>query len=229
MTSSSSSVPPGFPTGSRVMPEGQHAPRFDDFIPEDPLTNHEYDGIREYDNPTPGWWHAIFFATIIFSALYIMAYSWNKAANTPEQDLADRQVAEDTKLFGKLGELKGDEATIQQMRADKKMMQVAKSMFESNCAACHAKDGGGINGVNLTDNHYKNAKNIVDLFTVINNGANSGAMPAWKDRMQNNQRVILAAYAANLRGTTPSKAKDPEGEVIPAWPEGTVGGDKASK
>ena len=126
MTSSSSSVPPGFPTGSRVMPEGQHAPRFDDFIPEDPLTNHEYDGIREYDNPTPGWWHAIFFATIIFSALYIMAYSWNKAANTPQEDLADRQVAEDTKLFGKLGELKGDEATIQQTRAE-----VAKVVWPS--------------------------------------------------------------------------------------------------
>lgn len=229
MSSSSSSVPPGFPVGSRVMPEGQHAPRFDDFVPEDPLTNHEYDGIKEYDNPTPGWWHAIFFATIIFSAFYIMAYSWNKAADTPEQAWAGRQTEEYAKLFGTLGELKGDEASIQQMRGDKKMMQVAKGMFESNCAACHAKDGGGINGVNLTDNHYKNAKVLTDLFVVINNGANAGAMPAWKDRMQQNQRVLLAAYAANLRGTTPAKAKDPEGEIIPAWPEGTAGGDKVSK
>ncbi|MFN7337509.1 MAG: cbb3-type cytochrome c oxidase N-terminal domain-containing protein, partial [bacterium] len=29
------------------------------------ILDHEYDGIREFDNPTPGWWHAIFFASVI--------------------------------------------------------------------------------------------------------------------------------------------------------------------
>ena len=29
----------------------------------DPFTDHEYDGIREYDNPTPDWWVAIFIIT----------------------------------------------------------------------------------------------------------------------------------------------------------------------
>ena len=34
---------------------------------EPALLDHEYDGIREYDNPTPGWWVMLFILTIIFS------------------------------------------------------------------------------------------------------------------------------------------------------------------
>ena len=36
----------------------------------DPLLDHEYDGIREYDNPMPGWWKAIFIISIIFAISY---------------------------------------------------------------------------------------------------------------------------------------------------------------
>ena len=35
-----------------------------------PLTDHAYDGIREYDNPLPGWWTYLFVGTIVFSVLY---------------------------------------------------------------------------------------------------------------------------------------------------------------
>ncbi len=111
--------------------------------------------------------------------------------------------------------LKGDAATINQMRIDPKMMQVAHGMFQSTCSACHAKDGGGINGVNLTDNHYKNIKALPDLFTVISNGAANGAMPSWRNSIQQNQRVLLAAYVANLRGTTPAKPKARPSQVRP--------------
>ena len=31
---------------------------------QDRLLDHDYDGIREYDNPMPRWWVAIFWATI---------------------------------------------------------------------------------------------------------------------------------------------------------------------
>ena len=34
------------------------------------LMHHDYDGIREYDNPLPGWWSAIFIGSIVFAICY---------------------------------------------------------------------------------------------------------------------------------------------------------------
>lgn len=31
---------------------------------KDRILEHNYDGIQEYDNPTPGWWHWLFWASI---------------------------------------------------------------------------------------------------------------------------------------------------------------------
>ena len=36
------------------------------------LLDHEYDGIREYDNPLPRWWVGIFWATIVYAVLYFL-------------------------------------------------------------------------------------------------------------------------------------------------------------
>lgn len=185
----------------------------------DRLLDHEYDGIREYDNPTPGWWHAIFLASIVFSIGYFAFWEFSPEAPTPASILEVKQTREYQQLFGEIGDLEGDEATVRRMMRDDKMMQVARSMFEANCVACHAKDGGGSNGVNLTDNHYKNVKGIGDIFGVINKGANSGAMPAWENRLGKNERVLLAAFTASLRGTKPANPKGPEGTEIAPWDE----------
>jgi cytochrome c oxidase cbb3-type subunit 3 len=188
-------------------------------VDEQRLLDHEYDGIREYDNPTPGWWHAIFLATVVFSIFYFIFWEFSPLAYSVQESWSQRQTAEYARVFGKLGEMTPDEATIQKMRADPTMLAVAQGIFQNNCAACHARDGGGVNGVNLTDNHYKNVKTLTDIYTTITKGANSGAMPSWEQRLLDNQRIVLAAYVANLRGTTPASARAAEGDVIPAWPE----------
>jgi cytochrome c oxidase cbb3-type subunit 3 len=189
------------------------------------LLDHEYDGIREYDNPTPGWWNWLFALTVVFSVAYAMYYHLGTISTTIQQDWEAHQVAEYKRIFGKLGVMQPSEATILAMMADEQMLAVAKGMFGSNCAACHAKDGGGINGPNMTDDHYKNVRTLEDVFQVITKGAGSGAMPAWEQRLGVNERIILAAYAASLRGTTPATAKAPEGEVAAPWPAADAGAE----
>jgi cytochrome c oxidase cbb3-type subunit 3 len=187
--------------------------------PRDHLLDHEYDGIREYDNPTPGWWHIIFLASVIFSVFYFAFWQFSPMAYTPQEAWTTRQNVETKKLFAGIGEISPDVAGMRKLMGDEKLMSYASGVFQMNCAQCHAKDGGGINGVNLTDNVYKNVKVMPDIITVITAGANNGAMPAWRNNFSEKERVLIAAYVANLRGTTPARGREPEGVEIPAWPE----------
>lgn len=198
----------------------------DGTIPNDPLTSHEYDGIREYDNPTPGWWHIIFLASIAFSVVYLAFWHASVYGWTVEDSWQDDQKAEFKRVFGAVGELKHDEASILAQVNNEQFMAIARGTFQGNCAACHASDGGGGVGVNLTDDSFKNIAKVEDLFTVISEGAAGGAMPSWKNRLSGNERVILAAYVASLRGKKPANPKAAEGNVIPPWPPIPAAGQK---
>ncbi len=44
-------------------------------------------------------------------------------------------------------------------------------------------------------------------------------MPEWKSRFSEPQLVVLSAYVAGLRGTTPASPKAPQGEPIAPWPD----------
>ena len=52
---------------------------------ESRLMEHDYDGIREYDNPLPGWWSAVFAATFVFAFLYFAYYDIAHWGRTPDQ------------------------------------------------------------------------------------------------------------------------------------------------
>jgi cytochrome c oxidase cbb3-type subunit III len=189
------------------------------------LLDHEYDGIREFDNPTPGWWHLIFGASIIFAVFYGAFWHFSPLASSIHEQWRDREVEYFTEIFGAVGTLHGDETTIRTMMGDQRMLAVAASIFQGNCAACHGKDGSGINGVNLTDDSWKNVKVLPDIFATITGGAANGAMPSWENRLSQNERVILAAYVASLRGTN-KPGRPGEGEVIPPFPAPIAGGAK---
>ena len=186
--------------------------------PRDHLMDHEYDGIQEFDNPTPGWWHVIFLGTVVFSFFYFLFFTFSPMAWTPEGDWAKAQNRETRRLFAAVGDIKPDAPSMLSLMSNEKLMSYASGMYLSNCAQCHAKDGGGINGTNLADDHFKNVKVLADLYTTITNGAGNGAMPSWRANFSEKERILLASYVATLRGTKPANPRAPEGEVIPPWP-----------
>jgi len=106
---------------------------------------------------------------------------------------------------------------------DPQWMSYGQSVFSANCANCHGSAGGGGVGPNLTDEAYLNVKTITDIHTVIDQGANNGAMPAWGKRLHPNEIVLLSSYVASLRGKN-LPGKGVEGEVIPPWPAPDQGG-----
>ncbi len=50
------------------------APREVDEFSGVETTGHEWDGIRELDNPMPRWWLWTYYATIVFSIGYVIYY-----------------------------------------------------------------------------------------------------------------------------------------------------------
>ena len=63
---------------------------------QDRLLEHNYDGIQEYDNPMPRWWLYLFWATILFSALYAIYFH-----GRPGRDVVDEYNAEMLAYFEK--------------------------------------------------------------------------------------------------------------------------------
>lgn len=181
------------------------------------LSDHSYDGIQEYDNPTPGWWHLIFLATVMFCFPYVIIYHFNPdVADVPKR--LQRVVDGYTEAqFKKLGKLELDEPTLLKAMSDPKWLSVGANVFRANCASCHASEGQGSIGPNMTDDSYINVRTLMDVSKVVIQGAKAGAMPGWRGRLNQNEIVLVSAYVASLRGKNlPGRAA--EGEVIPKWP-----------
>ncbi len=183
------------------------------------LTDHAYDGIQEFDNPLPGWWKWMFVGSIVFSVFYVM-YFHIGAPGRSVIETYDTALSENMRLqFAEIGDLKPDAETILAYTTKPSWLKVGQTVYKANCVSCHGRDGEGKVGPNLTDDFYKNVTKIEDIARVINKGAGNGAMPAWSNRILPNEVVLVSAYVATLRGTSPAGApKGPDGNQIAPWP-----------
>ncbi|MBX3355856.1 MAG: c-type cytochrome [Phycisphaeraceae bacterium] len=181
------------------------------------ILDHEYDGIREYDNPLPQWWTWLMWGTVLFSVPYFVFYTFG-TGETLEQSYDSETAAFFTVLARRLGDIQPDEQTLVRLSKDDTFMSIGRVLFRANCSVCHGPDGGGGTGPNLTDDSFINVKQVTDLYRVIHDGVINKGMPAWNRNFSQPQMVVLSAYVASLRGTTPSAPKAPEGQVIAPWP-----------
>ena len=181
------------------------------------ILDHDCDGIREYDNPMPFWWTATFWITMIFAVPYFAFYhlggvgtSLGEGYETEVGEFYEMQAA-------KLGNLKPDEATILALSVDKQKLLAGQNMFKANCATCHAPDGGGKTGPNLTDDFYINVRKPEDIFRVVRDGVEAKGMPKWGKRFSEVQLVLLSSYVTSLRGTLPASPREPQGDRVAGW------------
>ncbi len=184
------------------------------------LTDHSYDGIQEYDNPLPAWWTWLFAGSVIFSPFYWVYFHSGDQSRTVVAGY-NMSVAENLKLqFAEIGQLQPDQDTLLKFMHDPKWIKVGELTFKTHCISCHGNNGEGKVGPNLTDDYWKNVTSLKGIASVIINGANNNAMPAWGNRLHPNEIVLVSAYVASLRGSDAGQnGKAAEGQLIPAWPE----------
>ncbi|MEN0020674.1 MAG: cbb3-type cytochrome c oxidase N-terminal domain-containing protein [Planctomycetota bacterium] len=193
------------------------------------ILEHNYDGIQEYDNPTPGWWYAMFWGTVAFSMLYVVVYHMSTLVPTLPERLASAEQAALEERFAALAGLPEGEAKILTIMAEDSWLEQGASVFQARCALCHTAEGNGLIGPNLTDDRYRHVTSLVELTTVIRDGTPGGAMPSQAQNLKGEEVYLVSAYVASLRGlnlpTNDGVNPDYTGVEIDPWPMLTDDGD----
>ncbi|WP_125719541.1 cbb3-type cytochrome c oxidase N-terminal domain-containing protein [Flavobacterium ustbae] len=180
----------------------------------DLLMDHDYDGIKELDNNLPPWWVYLFYICIIFGVIYVVRYDV-LGADDQEMELKKElaQAKIDVAEYMKTAPDLMDEKTVV-LLTDAPSLDEGKTIFTTNCAACHRADGGGQIGPNLTDDKWILGGGIKNLFHTITNGGRDGkGMIAWKGTLKPKEIQKVASYILSLQGSNPKDPKDAEGEV----------------
>lgn len=182
----------------------------DTSAPTGPATlGHAYDGIQEYDNPLPGWWSALFIVTVVWTAFYLAYYHVGVG-----QDIQGEYQSEVARRLEERAALPGFEPTadaILGLKSDPASLVAASKRFQATCAACHAVDGGGGIGPNLTDGWWLHGGSPLEVYRTIHDGVPQKGMLRWADTIPPLEIAQLSAYVLTLQGSAPKNPKAPEG------------------
>lgn len=180
--------------------------------------DHDYDGIKEYDNPLPRWWVWLFIGCVVWAIGYIPYYHLGPGllpAEFYEQDMAAWLAAHPPEPLP-------DEATLVAMAdQDPDLVTQGRSIFASRCAVCHAPDGGGQVGPNLTDDFTIHGYSRAAIVQVVHDGVPAKGMLAWKNQLSRDEIYAASLYVYGLRGTQPANPRPPQGDPIVDEPAAT--------
>jgi cytochrome c oxidase cbb3-type subunit 3 len=178
------------------------------------ILDHSYDGIREYDNPLPRWWLAIFWATIIFTPLYILYFHFGGGMLATEKYDQEMIAFYDQQAEGllALGDIR--ELTLVNLTTDPSMMNAGKKIFQSKCATCHGMFGEGGIGPNLTDEFWLHGGQLMDVYKTVREGVPSKGMLSWDRQLRPAELMAVSSYVGTLLGSEPPNPKQPQGERV---------------
>lgn len=145
-------------------------------------TGHEWDGIKELNNPMPRWWVWVFVVCCIWSAWYWVVYpAWPilgghtegtggytqyKELEKSQMEIVERQAAYLEKF---------EAATNEEILNSPELYAFAiaggKAAFKDNCATCHGTGGAGGKGYpNLNDDDWLWGGKLNDIYLTLQHG-----------------------------------------------------------
>ncbi|WP_431859788.1 cytochrome-c oxidase, cbb3-type subunit III [Azospirillum sp.] len=145
-------------------------------------TGHEWDGLKELNNPLPKWWLYIFYVCIAWSIVYYVLYPAWPLGKTYTKGLLGwsmRQEIADNMAAAKAGQAKYLTAiaakSVDEIQKDKDLLSFAmaggRSVFNENCAACHGAGGQGAKGFpTLADDVWLWGGTTADIYKTIQHG-----------------------------------------------------------
>lgn len=181
-------------------------------------TGHEWDGIKELDNPMPRWWLWTFYATIFWALVYTIAYpAWPLATSattgilnwSSRADLQAELVSAEAAKSDYIAAI--EKASVEDILADDTLRQFAISAgaaaFKVNCVQCHGSGAAGSPGYpNLNDDEWLWGGSPEDIRATIAHGIRFAGddetrvseMPAFADILSRNEIDAVVKHVLAL-------------------------------
>ncbi|WP_341487273.1 cytochrome-c oxidase, cbb3-type subunit III [Pararhizobium sp. A13] len=210
-------------------------------------TGHEWDGIRELNNPLPRWWLWTFYLTIFWALAYTIAYpAWPLLTSSTKGLFGYSSRAEVSRDIAAADALKGTYVdmikgkTIDDILGDETLRAIAVSAggaaFKVNCVQCHGSGAQGSSGYpNLNDDDWLWGGKPDAIQQTINHGirfasdgqARDSVMPAFVDVLDRQQILQVSAFVASLSGPVAEQSSLAPGAAIFAENCAACHGEKA--
>lgn len=177
------------------------------------LIDHSYDGIQELNHPLPSWWNTIWAISIVYGIGYFIYYQFMSGPSLKEEFIKDFKIVEAKQLEYKKRESGFNQEYYAKVIADGGVKK-GKEVYDLNCMPCHAENGAGDVGPNLTDDHWLLAQGTPDtVYNVVFNGSEANGMPIWSEMISKDEIYQAVAYVMTFRNTF-VKGKEPEGVKV---------------
>lgn len=185
-------------------------------------TGHQWDGIKELNNPLPRWWLWTFYITIVWGIGYTIAYpAWPMIDRATSGVLGYATRAEVAADIAAVEAANGAinarlvDTPLTEVSADAALMQYATSaggaVFRTWCAQCHGAGGAGVQASgypNLLDDDWLWGGSIEDIHLTITHGIRNeedldsrySAMPAFGEILAPQEIAAVVAHVKSLSG-----------------------------
>lgn len=178
------------------------------------ILDHEYDGIQEYDNPLPKWWTWSFALSAVFAAGYFFHYHLGIGDSVHDDYRAEVRAfeEEEEKRLMAMGEVTED--SLAQLAQNTATLEKGQAAYTTHCKQCHADQGEGSIGPNLTDDHWIHGDgSLMSIYGTVEGGVVAKGMPAWGSTLSPGDLRAVVAYLGSIRNTN-VPGKKPEGTPV---------------
>ncbi len=186
-------------------------------------TGHEWDGLKELNNPLPRWWLWVFIVTCLWAVGYWVIYpAWPTLSDNSERggtrgvlnwtqykELVEQQ--EFIKNIQNENLLIFQSKTFEEITNDPKIYMFAvaggKAAFKNNCSTCHGVGADGKIGYpNLNDDDWIWGGSLQSIYETIKYGIRTDhedgyrltEMPSFSDDLNKNQINEIAQFISQL-------------------------------
>ena len=183
-------------------------------------TGHDWDGIKELNNPLPRWWLWCFYLTIVWGVGYSIAYpAWPMLRGATEGLLGystRAEVAADIQAYNdQNAELRAalSQADLATLAENEPLHRYAvaggAAVFRTNCSQCHGSGAAGAIGYpNLLDDDWLWGGEIEQIAYSIRHGirndidddAHYSQMPAYGEILSNEEIAQVVNHVAAISG-----------------------------